>query len=112
LYQNILCRDPEDQAAIENLTTYTRNNGIPKTINAVFTTNEFKLKNLSQEVVVDKLYRSILGREADGHEKEDMLYKFRRGDSIQKVVNDCVGGAEYRLKVQNNTAPDPVFWPE
>jgi hypothetical protein len=112
LYQNVLSRDAEDQAAIDNWTNHTHHHGLISTLRGFFS-DEFKAKNLPEEVVVDKLYRSILGREAHGDDEKNVwLCKLRRGDTMQMIINDFVGSAEYRQKVQNNTAPHPVFWPQ
>ena len=68
LYQNILSRDPlpEDHPNIDHWMNHTRFHGIASTISSFFTSDEFKAKNFPQGVVVDKLYRSILGPKADG----------------------------------------------
>jgi hypothetical protein len=73
-----------------------------------FTTcDEFQAKNLPREVIVDKLYRSILGREGQDDEKSVCCDRFARGDSIRMVINDCVESAEYREKAHAGTVPSP-----
>ena len=111
LYQNILDRDPESQAAINYWMDYTHSHGIALTIGGFFTSNEFKARGLPIEVVVDKLYRAILGCEAEAEGKNYWLDRFRRGDGMQVIVNDFVGSREYRQKVQDNLVPHPVYWP-
>jgi Domain of unknown function (DUF4214) len=60
---------------------------------------------------VDKLYHSILGREGDAEGQKYWLGRLRRSDTIQVIINDFIGSAEYRQKVVNNVVPHPVFWP-
>jgi hypothetical protein len=107
LYQNILDHDPEDQADIDYWMNHTRFHGIASTISGFFTSDEFMAHNLSQEVIVDKLYGSILGREGEGDGKNYWLCRLRRGDAIQSIVNGFVGSAEYRQKAQDGVVPPP-----
>ena len=58
-------------------------------------------------MVVDKLYRSILGREGGGDEKIIQLDRLRGGLAIHIVVNDLVGSDEYRQKAQLGAVPFP-----
>ena len=99
LYQNILSRDPENQAVVNHWTNHTRFHGIASTINGFFDA-EFSFKIPSREVVVDKLYHSILGREADPGEKSDCLRRLRNGDTVQLIINGIVQSADYRAKAQ------------
>jgi hypothetical protein len=107
LYQNILTRDLEIQGGIDYWTEHTRFHGIASTISGFFTSDEFKAKNLAHEIIVNKLYRSILGREGENDEKNYWLGRLRRGDAIQMVINDCVGSAEYRQKALQGVVPPP-----
>jgi Domain of unknown function (DUF4214) len=109
LYQNILDRDPENQGVIDGWTNHALFHGIAATIGGFFTSDEFKAKNLPQEIVVDKLYRSILGCEGDPEGKNFWLSRFRCGDAIQIVITEFVGSPDYRQKAQNNIVPQPAF---
>jgi hypothetical protein len=111
LYQNILSRDPESQSVIEKWTNHTNSYGIASTIAGFFTSDEFKARHPSQDTIVDKLYRSILGREPEPEGKNHWLRHIKKGDSMQVIVNGFVDSAEFRLKVENNVVPHPVFWP-
>jgi Domain of unknown function (DUF4214) len=84
-------------------------NGIAATISGLFTSNEFKTKNLSLEAVVDKLYRSILGREGDTEEKNVWLRRLKKGDAIQTIIYELVSSPEYRQKAHENVVPPPAF---
>ena len=107
LYQNILSRDPlpEDDPNVDHWMNHTRFHGIASTISGFFTSDEFEAKNLPQEVVVDKLYRSILGREGGWDGKNYWIYRLRHGDAIQTIVSDCIESAEYRQKAQAGIVP-------
>lgn len=67
LYQNTLSHDPlpEDDPN-DHWMNHTHFHGIASTISRFFTSNKFEAKNFPQEVVVDKLYRSILGHKGMG----------------------------------------------
>jgi hypothetical protein len=71
----------------------------------LFSSDDFKIKNLPQEAIVDKLYSSILGREGEWDGKNYWLRRLRRGDGIQMIVDDFVGSTEYRQKAQTATRP-------
>ena len=58
-------------------------------------------------MVVDKLYRSILGREGGDDEKNIQLDRLRCGLAIHIIVNDLVGSDEYRQKAQLRAVPLP-----
>jgi hypothetical protein len=111
VYQNILDRDPESQAVIYGWTNHAHSNGIAETIWGFFNSDEFKAKNSPHEIIVDKLYRSILGREAEEEGKNYWLGRIGNGDAMQTIVNDFIGSDEFRQKVQDNSVPHPVIWP-
>ena len=73
----------------------------------LFTSDDFMIRNLPQEAVVDKLYSSVLGREGEWDGKNHWLQRLRRGDTMQAIVDDCVGSMEYRQKAQTSTVPPP-----
>lgn len=63
-------------------------------------------KNLSQEVIVDKIYRSILGREGEDDEKN---YWLRHGDALIQIVVKGIAGRmlefnERNLSLQKSSA--------
>ena len=109
LYQNILGRDPlpEDHPNIDHWKNHTRFHGIASTISGFFTSDEFKAKNFMfpQDVVVDKLYRSILGREGGWDGKKYWIDRLRHGDTVQTIVSDCIESVEYRQKAQSGSVP-------
>lgn len=98
-------RDLEDQASIDYWTNHVRFHGISSTISMLFTSDDFKVKNLPQKVIVDKLYSSILEREGEWDGKDYFLRRLRRGDPMQMIVDDFVGSMEYRQKAQTSTVP-------
>ena len=107
LHQNVLSRDPlpDDQPNINDWLDHARFHGIASTISGFFTCDEFKAKNLPQEVVVDKLYRSILGREGGWDGKSYWVDRLERGDAVQAIVSDFVGSVEYGRKAQEGSVP-------
>ena len=109
LYQNILSRDPlpEDHPNIDHWMNHTHFHGIASTISGFFTSDEFKAKNFKfpQEVVVDKLYRSILGREGRWDGKNYWIDRLRHGDAVQTIVSDFIDSVEYRQKAQAGIVP-------
>jgi Domain of unknown function (DUF4214) len=106
LYQNILSRDPDDEGS-SHWTNYTRFYGIASTIGGFFTSDEFQTKRFPREDVVDKLYRSILGRECRGDERTDQVVRLRDGVSICTIINELVGSDKYRQKAQLGAVPLP-----
>jgi hypothetical protein len=107
LYHNILSREVRSDDTIDDWINHARFYGIAATITGFFTSDEFQTKDLPQEVVVDKLYRSILGREGGDDEKNIQLDRLRGGLAIHIVVNDLVGSDEYRQKAQLRAVPVP-----
>ena len=107
LYREILDCDLEDQVSIVYWTNHVRFHGISSTISMLFTSDDFQDKNFSPEAIVDKLYRSILGREGEWDGKNYFLQRLRRGDAMQTIVGDFVGSTEYRQKAQTGTAVPP-----
>ena len=109
LYQNILSRDPlpGDNPNIDHWMNHTRLHGIASTISGFFTSDEFKAKNFEfpQEAIVDKLYRSILGREGRWDGKNYWIDRLRHGDTVQTIVSDCIESVEYRQKAQAGIVP-------
>ena len=106
LYQNILSRDPDNEG-LSHWTNHTRFFSIASTISGIFTSDEFQAKHFSHEVIVDKLYRSILGRKCRGDERTDQVVRLRDGVSICTIINDLVGSGEYRQKAQLGAVPLP-----
>ena len=111
LYQNILNRDPlpDDHPNIEHWMDHIRLHGIASTISRFFATDEYKAKILNfkfpQEVIVDKLYRSILGREGGWDGKNYWIDRLRHGDTVQTIVSDFIESVEYRKKAQAGNVP-------
>ena len=103
LYRKIFDRDLEDQASLEYWTNHVRFHGISSTISILFSSDE--IKNLSREVIVDKLYSSILEREGEWDGKNYFLRRLDRGDAMQTIVEDFVGSTEYRQKAQTGIVP-------
>jgi hypothetical protein len=107
LYHNVLSREVRSDDNIDSWTNRARFHGIAATITGFFTSDEFETKNLPREVVVDKLYRSILGREGGGDEKKIQLDRLRGGYAMRIVINDLVGSDEYAQKAQLGVVPLP-----
>ena len=109
LYQNILSRDPlpDDHPSIDHWMNHTNFHGIASTISGFFASDEFKAKNFEhpQEVIVDKLYRSILGREGGWDGKNYWIDRLRQGDTVQTIVSDCMESMEYKQKAQAGVVP-------
>ena len=105
LYRNVLDRDLEDQTSIDYWTNHVRFHGISSTISMLFTSDDFRIWDLPQEAIVDKLYISILGREGGWDGKNYFLRRLRRGDEIQTIVEEFIGSTEYRQKAQTGTVP-------
>ena len=104
LYQNILSRDPEEGACVGR-GNHTRS--LTSTIIRFFISEEFHRRHFPHEIIVDKLYRSILGRECRGVEKTDQVVRLRNGIAINVIINDLVGSDEYRQKAQLGAVPFP-----
>ena len=102
-----MSREIRSDESIDSWINQARFHGIAAIITEFFTSVEFQTLNLPQEVVVDKLYRSILGREGEGDEKNILLDRLRGGLAIHIAVNDLVGTDEYRQKVQLGAVPFP-----
>ena len=107
LYHNVLSREVRSDESIDSWINQARFEGVAATITGFFTSDEFKTKNLPQEVIVDKLYRSILGREGEDDEKNIQLDRLMGGLAIHIVVNDLVGSDEYRQNAQLGAVPSP-----
>ena len=106
LYYNILSRDPNNDES-SHWTNHTRFFGIASTISGIFTSNKFQAKHFPHEEIVDKLYRSILGRECRGDERTAQVVRLRDGVSICTIIDELVGSDEYRQKAQLGTVPSP-----
>ena len=106
LYQNILSRDPDNEGS-SHWTNHTRFFGIASTIGGIFTCDEFQDKHFPHEDIVDKLYRSILGRECRGDERTDQVVRLSDGVSISTIVKELVGSDEYTQKAQLRAVPLP-----
>ena len=100
LYQNILDRDPENQVVIEGWANTANSVGIAETTSRFFLSPEFKSKKVTNEVFVDKLYRCILGREADVQGKQHYLDWYN--GNVRDIVNDFMNSAEYRQNHQED----------
>jgi hypothetical protein len=111
LYNNILDRHPESEAVIDYYTRYTHSKGLASTIGAFFTSAEYRAKSMSTAATVEKLYISILGRDSEPGGRVYYIRKLNRGMGLWEAVEEFVGSAEYRQKVQTGTAPHPVFRP-
>ena len=107
LYQNVLSRDPlpEDHSDIDHWINHTSFHGIASTIGEFRASDPFRAKNFPQEVVVDILYRSILGREGGWDGKNYWINRLREGNPVQTIINDIVGSVEYRQKAQAGIVP-------
>jgi hypothetical protein len=100
-----MSREDESGTGIDYWTNHTRFHGIASTISGFFISDGFQAENLPHEVIVDKLYRSILGREGGCDENLSCLERLGRGDAIQSIIKDFVAGAEYREKEQAGAVP-------
>ena len=109
LYQNILSLDPDNERS-SYWANHTRFFGIASTISGFFTSDRFQAKHFPHEVSVDKLYRSILGRECRGDERSHQVVRLRDGVSICTIINDLVGSEEYKQKAQLGAVPLPDTW--
>jgi hypothetical protein len=81
---------------------------LASTLNGFFTSDEFKAKNHPPEAIVDRLHRSILGREAGPEGQKYWQGRLSSGDMMEDVIAGFLDGSEYRGKIQNATAPDPL----
>ena len=104
LYQNILSRDPEDAVRVGWENNF-RSDGMASTFTKFFTSDEFILMRLPHEDIVDKLYRSILGRECRGDEKTDQVDRLKNGVAIFFIINDLARSDEYKQRVLLRGAP-------
>lgn len=98
MYQNILSRDPEEGADVW-WGDQIRSHGIASTFKGFFTSEEFHRKRLPHEDVVDKLYRSILGRECRGDERTGQVVRLRNGIATSVIINELVGSDEFRQEI-------------
>ncbi|KAJ7731862.1 hypothetical protein B0H16DRAFT_1468862 [Mycena metata] len=80
LYQNVLDRDPENQAVVDFHCGVAKNRGLHMAVTGFFTSDEYRAKDLSTVETVKKLYRSILGREPDTWEVEHHAQEIYRGN--------------------------------
>ena len=85
LYQNVLSRDPDNEGSSQ-WTNHTSLFEIASTISRLFASDEFQAKNFPREDIVDKLYRSILGRECKGNERTIQIIWLRDGVSICTII--------------------------
>ena len=104
LYQNILSRDPEE-GACHYWGNNTRAHGVASTINASITSKEFHLKRLSHGDIVEKLYRTILGRGCRDDEKTEQVVRLRNGNATSVIISGLLGSDEYRQRVELGSAP-------
>lgn len=107
LYHNILDRDPESKEVVEWWTTHSTSLGLASTLNGFFTSHEFIAKNHPPEAIVDRLHRSILGREA-GVEGQKYWQGKLSSETMEVIIAGFLDSSEYRGKIQNATAPDPL----
>jgi hypothetical protein len=81
---------------------------LASTLNSFFTCAEFKSKNHPPEAIVDRLHRSILGREAGAEGQKYWQGRLSSGDTMEVIIAGFLDSSEYRGKIQNATAPDPL----
>lgn len=111
MYWNILDRDVENQAAVDNWTKHTYTHGLAHTLGSFFTSPEYSGRGLPTEVTVDKLYWVALGRQADTAERIHWVERIKNGASLWQVANGFIDCPEYKERVRTGKAPDPVYWP-
>jgi hypothetical protein len=108
LYLNVLDRHPENQAVVDHWTNKAYSVGLAPTIAGFFESNEYRAKNLSPEDTVGKLYAAILARAPEPDGKAYYVRRLNRQRmSMEDVVRDFLGSAEYRWRVRNGFAPHP-----
>jgi hypothetical protein len=84
LYHNVLSREVRSDDSINGWINHARFHRIAATITGFFTSDEFETKN--PQVVVDKLYRLILGCDGGGDEKKIQLDRLRGGLAIYIII--------------------------
>lgn len=104
LYQNILDRTPSQEELKPQL-DFVRGNGAVGVYKQFFTSKEFQEKNLPPNLVVDKLYRSILFREPEPAGKQSWLETIRQGMPVEQVIDGFLASREYQENIAKGTAP-------
>ncbi|KDQ11642.1 hypothetical protein BOTBODRAFT_35093 [Botryobasidium botryosum FD-172 SS1] len=107
LYQNVLDRGAESQEVVDGHTRIAYDSGLVAAINGFFGSPEYRSKNHPVEETVKRLYRSILGREAEPSGLEHHVYEMNRGRSLETTIHVFIDSPEYRLRVQRGVVPDP-----
>jgi len=107
LYQNVLDREAESQEVVNHHTNAAYDSGLAAMITGFFNSPEYRAKNRSTDETVKKLYRSILGREAEAGGLEYHVREINRGMSMDEAVLAFVNSAEYSQKVQQGLVPTP-----
>ncbi|KAJ7312755.1 hypothetical protein DFH08DRAFT_973271 [Mycena albidolilacea] len=105
LYQNILDRDPENQAVIYFHSEVAKDRGLRMAVTGFFTSDEYRAKDLSTPETVKKLYRAILGREPDTWEVEHHAQEINRGRSLEDAVRVFVDSPEYHTRTRKELVP-------
>lgn len=98
--------DPEDQDAQEHHAGNAYARGLANAVGCFFNSPEYQAKEMSTEPTVDKFYRSVLDR------RPHYVERIRLGMSLLKVAESFIASEEYRGRVQDGMAPDPIRWPE
>ncbi|KAJ7212383.1 hypothetical protein C8J57DRAFT_1733148 [Mycena rebaudengoi] len=109
LYQNILDRDPENQAVIDFHSEVAKDRGLRTAVTGFFTSDEYRVKDLSTAETVKKLYCAVLGREPDTWEVEHHAQEMYRGRSLEDAVRVFVDGPEYHKRAQKGMLLEPVL---
>lgn len=105
LYLNVLDREAESQAVVDHHKNIAYRNGIATTIKTFFAALVDRDKPPA-EVIVNKLYRSIMGREAEEGGLKHHVRAINQGRSIGKVVDDFLGSDEYSLRERQGLVPN------
>lgn len=106
LYNNILGRDPENQAVVDGWVKAANLKGTTSVVQSFFDSPEFKSQNLSPEDQVERLYRSILNRPAEAEGKADWVKTLKDGLPLDYLVSSFVNSDEYKQHVTAGKAPD------
>ena len=88
LYQNIL----DVQHAQEYHAGNTYAQGLANTVGNFFNSPEYQAKEMPTEAMVNKFYRSVLGRRPDASERAHYVCHFRTWQSLSLLVKSIKGG--------------------
>lgn len=64
-------------------------------IHGIAASPEFKNKNLSNDEIVEKMYKSMMGRESDASGKEYWVSRLDTGMTVDAVINGFLGSPEF-----------------